>query len=285
MQNKYNAIEEVSDDGLSIPEVGEWGLEKYRLVGHYADLFTTTMRDKWEDLVYIDLFSSSGYAKIETTGKIVKSSAMIALSLPNPFSRYIFCDENEALIASLKTRAERDFKQLNTAFIHGDCNLKINDILNKIPKYSKNNRVLSFCFVDPFALEIQFKTLKLLGRLQMDFLILIATGMAAKRNESNYSKPTNKTIENLLDDPNWRKDYQGEIDTGEASFTKFITNKIKEEFKKLGYTDAEDFHPVKYRLKGKSVLLYHLAFFSKNKQGNKFWNIAKNYSNEQSTLF
>ncbi|TCC94032.1 three-Cys-motif partner protein TcmP [Pedobacter frigiditerrae] len=283
--SKYAPITEVVDDGLRIPEVGEWGLEKYRLVGHYADLFTSTMKSKWENLVYIDLFSSSGYARIETTGKIVKSSAMIALSLSNPFTKYIFCDENELLINDLEIRVKRDFPNLNTVFVKGNCNTKINEILSHIPQFSKTNRVLSFCFVDPFALEIHFLTLKLLGRLKMDFLILIATGMAAKRNENNYSKPNNKTIENFLQDPDWRNDYKGDIDTADQSFTQFVTGRLKSSFKLLEYNDIEDFHPVRYRLNGKSVLLYHLAFFSKDKQGNKFWNISKSYVNEQTSLF
>jgi three-Cys-motif partner protein len=282
---KYNPIVEVADDGLEIPEVGPWGLDKYNLVGHYANLFTTTMNQKWENLIYIDLFSSSGYAKIETTGKIVKSSAMIALSLPTKFTKYIFCDENKKLINSLEARVKRDFPDVDASFIHGDCNEKIQDILNRIPQYNRNNRVLSFCFVDPFALEIHFKTLKLLGKFKMDFLILIATGMAAKRNENNYKKTTNTTIEMFLDDANWRTDYKGDIDPSDTSFTQFVTNKLKQGFTKLGYTKAEDFHPVRYRLNSKYVLLYHLAFFSKDEKGNRFWNIAKNYGNEQPPLF
>jgi len=284
MNNKYNPIVEVENDGLIIPEVGPWGLDKYNLVGHYANLFTTTMKEKWENMIYIDLFSSSGYAKIENTGKIVKSSAMIALSLPIKFSKYIFCDEKEELIKALEIRVKRDFPNLDTKFVCGNCNFKIQEIISHIPRYSKTNRVLSFCFVDPFALEIHFKTLKMLGTLRMDFLILIATGMAAKRNETNYIKTTNTTIGNFLDDPNWRVDYKGDVDPSDSSFTQFVTNKLKDGFKNLGYSQIEDFHPVRYRLNGKSVLLYHLAFFSKDKQGNKFWNIAKNYGNEQTIL-
>ncbi len=213
MLSKYQPIIDVKDDGLIIPEVGEWGLEKYRLVGQYANLFTSTMKDKWENLVYIDLFSSSGYAKIETSGRIVKSSAMIALSLPNPFSKYIFCDENASLLDALELRVKRDFPYVNASFIKGSCNERISEILSCVPPFSKTNRVLSFCFVDPFALEIHFLTLKILGKLRIDFLMLIATGMAAKRNEINYKKPTNNTIENLLGDPNWRQHYNGEINT------------------------------------------------------------------------
>ncbi|TZF81362.1 three-Cys-motif partner protein TcmP [Pedobacter sp. BS3] len=285
MQTSYNPIIEVDDDGLAIPEIGPWGIEKYNLVGRYANIFTTTMRDKWHSLVYIDLFSSAGYAKIEKTNKIIKSSSMIAMSLPTPFTKYICCDENIELINALQTRSKRDFPHLQAKFIHGNCNEKISEIINEIPQYTAGKGVLSFCFVDPFALEINFNTLRQLGRLKMDFLILIATGMAAKRNELNYTKTTNSTIERFLDNPNWRSEYHGSIDTSDTSFTQFLTKKLKNGFQSLGYSQIEDFHPVRYRLNGKSVILYHLAFFSKNKQGNKFWNIVKNYGNEQMTLF
>lgn len=284
-KSTYNPIAKVNDDGLCIPEVGDWGLEKYRLLGLYANLFTTTMKTKWENLLYIDLFSSSGYAKVETTGEIIKSSAMIALSIPNPFTRYIFCDENTELLSALEKRVNRDHPNADTRFVYGNCNVKIHEILNHIPQHSKGNRVLSLCFVDPFALEIHFQTLKVLGKRQVDFLILIATGMAAKRNERNYRKPTNKTIENFLGDSEWRSEYTGDINTTDLTFTQFVSKKLRNNFSSLGYQATEDFHPVKYRLKGKSVLLYHLAFFSKSKQGNKFWNIVKNYGNEQLNLF
>lgn len=285
MKSYYNPIEYIADDGLVIPEVGEWGLEKYRLVGHYCHLFTTTMRNKWDNLVYIDLFSSCGYAKIKGTEKILKSSALIALSLPVQFSHYIFCDENSELLDALKTRVQRDFPEVNATYLCGDCNYKINDILNSIPQYNKNNKVLSFCFVDPFALEIQFKTLKSLGRLQMDFLILVATGMAAKRNEQNYKKPSNLTVSQFTDDDNWREDFHGNIDTSNESFVQYITNKLRANMINLGYLKAQDFHQVKYRINGKGVSLYHLAFFSKHSKGNDFYNIAKNYPNEQKSLF
>ncbi len=210
---------------------------------------------------------------------------MIALSLPTPFTNYIFCDENESLISALETRVRRDFPNVNAAYVKGDCNNNINEILKYIPSYSKTSGVLTFCFVDPFALEIHFKTLQHLAKLRVDFLILIATGMAAKRNKENYKRDTNSTIDNFLDNTNWRTEYFGEIDTSNESFTQFITNRLKNKFVQLGYQKVEDFHPVRYRLKGKSVLLYHLAFFSKNERGNKFWDITKSYANEQTSMF
>lgn len=50
-------LPELEDDGLSTPDISEWGEEKYRLVGYYATLFANSMKGKWGSRVYIDLFS------------------------------------------------------------------------------------------------------------------------------------------------------------------------------------------------------------------------------------
>ncbi len=151
---KFDPIIEVQKDGLQIPEVRQWSIEKYRLLGAYMDIFTTSMKSKWENLVYIDLFSSSGYAQIKESGKILKSSALIALSIPNSFTHCIFCEKDPKLIDSLRKRVERDFPDKNVKFIQGDINDNIAEVDKMIPEFSKQNRVLSFGFIDPFSLNL-----------------------------------------------------------------------------------------------------------------------------------
>ncbi|HTR81352.1 MAG TPA: hypothetical protein VMM58_06940, partial [Bacteroidota bacterium] len=73
--DKFNPQIEVKSDGLFTPEVREWSLEKYKLVGSYCDIFTNGMKNKWDQLVYIDLFAGAGYAKVKENNKIYKSSA------------------------------------------------------------------------------------------------------------------------------------------------------------------------------------------------------------------
>ena len=72
-------------------------MEKYKLVGSYCDIFTTGMKNKWDQLVYIDLFAGGGFSKIKTTGKIYKNSALLAMSLPFKFSKYILCEQDAKL--------------------------------------------------------------------------------------------------------------------------------------------------------------------------------------------
>jgi hypothetical protein len=80
----------VPDDGLPTSEVGPWSLQKYRLLDLYNTLFSTGMKHHWDLRVYIDLFSGPGRARVRKTERVVESSPIIALRVPDPFDRYIF---------------------------------------------------------------------------------------------------------------------------------------------------------------------------------------------------
>lgn len=283
---KFNPIQTVAPDGLSIPIVGDYSIEKYECLGHYAEMFTGSMAGKWKHLVYIDLYSSSGYCQLKNSGKIIKSGALISLSITKKFTRYIFCERDEKLLNSLRVRVARDYPEVDAFFILGDCNDRIGEIINCIPRPSKENSVLSFAFIDPFNLNIQFKTVQRLAAFKLDILMLIATGMAATRNETNYVNPSNNTIAEFLNDPDWRKDYIGVVDIGDLSFTQFLASKYKANMERIGYTKSSDFYVVRLKTKGMNVKLYHLAFFSKHSLGNKFWDIvSRGYAGEQKSLF
>jgi hypothetical protein len=81
------------DDGLTCPAVGPWAETKYRLLALYYELFSTGMKNKWDQRVYIDLYAGAGYCRIQGTKTILKGSPIIAMTLPNRFDRYIFCEE------------------------------------------------------------------------------------------------------------------------------------------------------------------------------------------------
>lgn len=58
-------------DNLYTPLVGQWSEEKYMLLANYAQVFATSMKDKWEDRVYVDLFAGAGQARIRDSTREV----------------------------------------------------------------------------------------------------------------------------------------------------------------------------------------------------------------------
>src|SRR5438445_8447200 len=84
----------VSDDRLICPEVGTWTETKLRLVSLYAKLFSSGMKNKRDKRVYLELYGGAGYSKVRGTSRIIAGSPLRALTLPDTFDKYIFCEEN-----------------------------------------------------------------------------------------------------------------------------------------------------------------------------------------------
>jgi three-Cys-motif partner protein len=277
---KFNPIIEVEKDGYLTPEVRSWSLEKYKLVGSYCDIFTNGMKDKWNQLVYIDLFAGAGYSTIIETGKTYLSSSLIAMSLPNPFTKYILCEENKDRFDSLSKRITRDFAHLNFTLINGDSNLIIDQVFKAVPSFRKGNTLLPFCFVDPYSLNFHFKTIEALGgRILMDFLILQALHMDANRNLAKYLKDENERIAIYLGNNDWRNDFSRNCKEYNTNFVKFLADQYMIKMQSMGYIPEINMHPI--RSNEKNLPLYYLAFYSKHPRGIEYYKKVEKYANSQ----
>ena len=268
-----------------LPEIGSWGEEKHRLVRNYSRIFATSMKAKWQCRVYIDLFAGAGRAKIKGSTKVVDGSPMIALGIETPFDRYIFCEENPTNIDALSKRVEEHYPGLDTHLIHGDANNSVDEILSLIPQHSPTFKVLGFCFVDPFKIDnLKFETLRRLSAKYMDFLVLIPTGMDARRNVSTYMKPENRKVDEFIGRSDWRQDWPQAEMTGE-NFGLFLLKQFCTSMAEIGYKYSTAEASVEIRSSEKNLPLYRLAFFSKHPLAHKFWTDVKKYSDPQLDLF
>ncbi|MDR3754089.1 MAG: three-Cys-motif partner protein TcmP [Terracidiphilus sp.] len=195
----------MENDGLVCGEVGRWAETKHRLISLYDELFATGMKNKWEQRVYIDLYGGSGHSQIRGTEIRIKGSPVLALTLPCPFDKYIFCEESEPLRSALKIRGERIAPHADITYIPGSCDDKIEEILRAIPRASASNRVLSLCLVDPFDFGIKFETIRKLSSGFVDFLVLLAVGMDANRNYDHYVDGDHPKIDQALGNKDWRE--------------------------------------------------------------------------------
>jgi len=193
------------DDGLPFSYVGAWTEDKHTLVALYDTLFSTGMKNKWPTRVYIDLYSGPGFVRVRGTSRMMIGSPLLALGVPDPFDKYVFCESDPILLSALEKRVNRLFPRALVRFVLGDCNEKIEEICANIPPPSKDHGVLSFCFVDPYDISIRFSTVRRLSSYYMDFLFLLGVHMDANRNLDHYINPNNSKIEEFLDLPHWRE--------------------------------------------------------------------------------
>ncbi|MCL4477063.1 MAG: three-Cys-motif partner protein TcmP [Nitrospirae bacterium] len=278
-------ISAIEDDGLISPEIGSWGEEKYRHVALYSSLFAKSMRRKWECLVYIDLFSGAGRARIRGTNRIVNSSPLLVLGLPDKFDRYIFCEKERKKYEALKKRIKREFPDADSHYVEGDANQRFDEILAKMPDFRKSFRVLAFCFADPYALSnLKFETIRQLSARYMDFLVLIPSGMEANRFVTKYTKVLNSPVDLFLGSSEWRAAWR-EAQKNKTPFEQFIVKEFGKSMESLGYIDSGLDLAVPIRSDDRNLLLYRLALYSRHELGKEFWKQAKKYSKAQTELF
>lgn len=274
----------LKDDGLITPEVGLWAEYKYRLVWNYAKMFATSMKAKWDARAYIDLYAGAGRSKLENTKTIVPASPLLAMNIFNRFDKYIFCENDKEKMQALKTRVERDYPDGNVSFIETDVNKKIDEVMSHIPKHRKGFKVLAFCFVDPFNVKnLNFQTIRKLTEKYIDFLILIPSGMDANRNISYYIAESNTAVADFTGASQWRDDWRSE-ETKWENFGFFFADFFGRQMRALNYFYEGLADMVHVRSTEKNLPLYHLAFFSRNELGMKFWKEARKYSDDQLDL-
>ncbi len=275
------------DDKLHTPEVGAWAITKYKKIEYYASVFARSMKNRWDYRVYIDLFAGAGKNRVKGSDEIIPGSPLIALSIKDPFDHYIFYEEDLNNLDALQKRVEEFFPEHKSVFILGDVNDNISNIHNELPPFSKEFKGLTLCFIDPFKMgALNFNTIKqITNALYVDILVLIPSYMDINRNEQHYTRDDDPSLDNYLGTREWRALWPSSNRPG-ISFGEFIAEEFCKQMKNLGfiYENPEDMEIVRMDT-GNRQPLYHLAFFSKNRLGLKFWRETKQNTNPQGNLW
>jgi three-Cys-motif partner protein len=279
-----NQLPVLEDDGFLTPAAGTWAEQKYLLLYNYASMFATSMKRRWEHRVYVDLFSGAGRARMTEPSRVVPASPMLALMVPDPFDRYVFCEISAEKIHALRLRCKREYPAVDVRFVHGNSNECVEEILSEFPLYGPRSRVLGFCFADVQAMSnMDFETVVGLARRYMDFLILIPTGMEATRWWRDLLLPRSDRVARFTGVAGWR-DRWAQAEASGASVDGFLTELYHEQMKTLGYVHGGFDHTTLIRLPGRNVRLYRLAFFSRHRLGEWFWRQTQKSSTRQLSL-
>ena len=278
----FDKLPPATKDDFLDSRTREWSQQKHLRLFQYADTFGTGIKNRFQHRVYIDLYSGAGKAIVEETGELVLGSPLLALSIRDPFTKYILCEQDEELADALRNRCRREHPAANVTVLTGDAGALVPAIIRELPE---DQNTLSFCFVDPYDLGFDFRTIAALAkRRRMDFLFLLAAQMDGQRNLLNYLRPENTKIDRLLDDSDWRARWE-EAKKSTKGFQWFLVERFTEAMNRAGYTRPrpEDFYKVETSDRG--IPLYYLAFYSRHELGYKFWRESLKYSTTQRDLF
>lgn len=212
------------DDKAFVPSVkaqnfgGMWTQQKLEILNKYLAFFTNALKYKIKDLVYIDGFAGSGASvkkKIADTplfsegeqadaDNFLRGSAHIALDLPIPFHRYFLIESEEENVLSLQVLAS-DFPDRDLKIIHGEANEKVQKICREeLKPYSRG-----VIFLDPFATEVKWETLKCIAeskKLDLWLLFPFNATIRLLKKDGNISEAWAKILTNLFGSEDWKTD-------------------------------------------------------------------------------
>ncbi len=269
-------------DKLYTPEVGPWAEDKYRLFWCYADLFATSMKGKWDQRVYVDLFSAAGHARVGENGPYLRGTPLLALCVAHPFDWYVFCDQDPNCISALRRRVETLRPSAEVRYVPGDVNHITSQIVKEMPPLVSGKKVLAFCFADPCKLrDLHFTTIRTLAQRYMDFMVLIPA-MDPRRNEATYRDPSSDVVDLFVGTPAWRDEWGKKQNA--ITFDVFVAEFFSSQMSHLGYTHGGLQDSLLVRSTEKNLPLYRLGFYSRHELGGRFWKEARRYSNPQLDL-
>lgn len=169
---------------------GGWSGKKLSALKDYLEAYTNALKNQPFDLVYIDAFAGAGIRDIikdtdpllfdnfEEEEKYRHGSPLIALANEPPFNEFIFIEQDPDSINSLKEQVQSlsHLSRKSVQFMQGDAN----EELIKVTQQNWRGR-RAVAFLDPFALQVEWKTIEKIAKTQAIDMWLLFPAMAVNR--------------------------------------------------------------------------------------------------------
>lgn len=174
---------------------------------HYVDGFAgsgaSEAKGKPEELLDPGLFE---------TKHITEGSPLRALGIDPPFDRYLFIDENEANVASLRKAISTHSNGHRAVVAHEDANKAISDFCEQI-RHRNNARAV--VFLDPFGRSVRWETVVNLAETEKVDLWYLVPVHAISRQVSDKGEflPSADKTDLMWGSQAWREMAVRKVDT------------------------------------------------------------------------
>ncbi|MCK4871866.1 MAG: three-Cys-motif partner protein TcmP [Phycisphaerales bacterium] len=267
-------LNQPEDDGLYIPEVGAWSADKHHFLRRYIDAFTTSMRRKWPEMHYIDLFAGAGIERLGG-GDLSWGSPLIAAQATHGFTQLHLVERDPKHFDALRQRIAKFRQSPPPHLLCGDANELVRDVVAALPAKD----VLNLAFLDPYGLHLHYTTIRSLARHRTDLIIFFPDHLDALRNwKVVYHDQPDSNLDKVLGTDAWRRIF---TDEPPSRCAELLRQLYEQQIRALGYKHFES-----ERISGPGGRrLYLLLFCSKHDLGAKIWRgIASRKRDGQGTL-
>lgn len=158
---------------------GPWTEIKLDAIEYYLKCYTAALTPKNFDLWYVDAFAGSGdrveeklvgglleNKPVTLVTETLPGSVKRALEIKPPFHHYVFNEKHKARQKSLLA-IKTNKKKFDIEILQDDANEAIREIFSRpVWRNKSNGSARAVVFLDPYALQVNWDTLKLLANTQ-----------------------------------------------------------------------------------------------------------------------
>lgn len=273
---------------------GDWTEQKLKRVRKYLQEYAKIMNSQKFNFAYVDAFAGTGYRKLtldENENQLLfpeldfqdavdfrQGSVQNALEIRPKFNKYIFIEQNTDNFSELLKLRDNyiqteDFTDNDIECVRCDANEFLDEFCRK--KWTKHRATV---FLDPFGMQVEWKTIESIANTQAIDLWLLFPITAINRllkRDGEICFSNQKKLNLVFGDDTWREVFYNTIQqmpTFEeqiqwekignifSEIEKYIVKRLKEIFS--GVAD----NPLILR-NSKNVPLYLLCFAANNPKG------------------
>lgn len=188
-------------------EFESWTPLKLILLNYVFDMCSIIINKQsfFKKMYYVDLFAGSGLNRLsETSDFLIGSPLITALTHGDKYDKMFFCENDEKLFSALEARIN-SLKKDNLVCVYGDSNNNLDGIMKTI---NEEKYAYSFFFIDPFAMEFPWSSMKKVLGVRSDVVFTLMTSQIIRSidlaNKFNDAATVNK-LNAFFGDDSWRK--------------------------------------------------------------------------------
>ena len=191
---------------------GQWTVEKLKILESYLDSYTTALKNRPFNLIYVDAFAGTGYINPvkdnEDAKTFVDGSVARAIQIGNkPFDKLVFIEKDidrfDQLQSLVQNHPSREIVVENS---------EANSYLQNLQMDWTNWR--GVLFLDPFATEVKWSTIKTISSFNaLDTWLLFPVSavlriLPVSRQPDDIDPKWVSRLRQIFGDESWRDLYQ-----------------------------------------------------------------------------
>ena len=116
--HSHHSLSQITvDDGFAITAAEPWIKHKVTVLQQYITAFVSNLAGKVDDIILVDLFSGNGLYSLGARKEVFAGSALMALGLDLPISKFVLCEKDPDQAKILKIRVNKHFRGKNVVLL------------------------------------------------------------------------------------------------------------------------------------------------------------------------